>query len=123
MYVCFAALLGYVGADGLFMGFCLHLSSHYKIVGKRIAALKDFFNQNQLTFNEHSECSEVENQQITETIVDIIKSHVEVLDLTQKVSRVIRFNVFIHFLGAAIVIGMTSINFLLVRKFKQIFWV
>lgn len=109
MYVCFSSLLGYVGVDGLFMGCCLHLSSHYKIIGQRIAQLREHFVQ-----GGSLKGSPEENKAVQGTLVEIVNRHVEVLDLTKKVSKAFSYIVFIHFFAAAIVIGMTSINFLLV---------
>lgn len=117
MYACFISFLGYVGVDGLFVGFCLHLSSHYKIIAKQVTELDQHFAGQSSGSKEHLKCSPRENETIQAAIINIINRHVEVLNLTKKVSNVFKYIVFVHFFAAAIVIGMTSINFLLVSDY------
>lgn len=118
MYVCLSSLFGYVGVDGLFVGLCLHLSSHYKIIAKQVFELNQFFTAHSSGSKEspkdHLQCNSRESEEIQAAIVAIINRHVDVLNLTTKVSKIFRYIVFVHFFAAAIVIGMTSINFLLV---------
>lgn len=119
MYACFISLLGYVGVDGLFIGFCLHLSSHFKIIAHRVAGLKDLFAEEE----QQLKCTPLENQRVQMEIIGIVKSHVELLDLTKRVSKIFSLIVFIHFFAAAIVIGMTSINFLLANWVSKLLYI
>lgn len=101
--------------DGLFVGLCMHLSGHYKIISNRISALKDFY-ANQGADDQHLKCSGKENEKIEMAVLEIIHDHVELIKLTNRLSKIFSMIVFVHFLGSSIVIGMTSINFLLVIK-------
>lgn len=99
-----------MGVDGLFVGFCLHLSCHFKVIAMEVMDLDKFIADPDGT----AKCSAAENGQIEKAITAIVERHVEILLLTKKISEIFKFIVFIHFFAAAIVIGMTSINFLLV---------
>lgn len=119
VYVCFAAHGGYVGVDGLFVGFSLHLSSHYKIISKRISELRGICEERESP----SKYSPRENERIQKQVQEIIESHVEVMELTKKVSRIFSMICFVHFLAASIVIGMTSINFLLANWSAKVLYI
>lgn len=104
-----------MGVDGLFVGFCLHLASHYQILRDRISALKGDGNEPKI-YSQHQN-----NKKLEDEIVSIIDRHVELIRLTQTVSKIFSMVVFVHFFASAIVIGMTSINFLLVSLIRIVY--
>lgn len=71
-------------------------------------ASEDFSSAQQLSYRD--------DNMIKAKIISIVDSHVEIINLTKVVGKIFNMIVFVHFFAAAIVIGMTSINFLLVRR-------
>lgn len=102
----------------MFVGLCLHLSGHYKIISNRISALRDCYAKKGAD-DEDLKCSVRENEEIEVAVQEIIHDHVELISLTNRVSKIFSVIVFVHFLGSSIVIGMTSINFLLVSLLER----
>lgn len=117
-YACLASFGGYLGVDGLFVGFCLHLSGHYKIIRDRVAELNKIFLEEEASedLSSAQQLSYRDDNMIKAKIISIVESHVEIINLTKVVGKIFNMIVFVHFFAAAIVIGMTSINFLLVRR-------
>lgn len=102
-----------MGVDGLFVGFCLHLASHYQILRERISGLNGQISKRADAIDGTGKLRN-QDKELDAEIISIVDRHVELINLTQRVSHIFRMVVFVHFFASAIVIGMTSINFLLV---------
>lgn len=112
-----------MGVDGLFVGFCLHLGAHFSLVKNKVDRLSGLLQDSAVNGTRSGAVGTppARNDSIRKRIIQIVDDHVAIINLTKQISDSFKFIVFVHFVTASLVIGMTSINFLLVITFVDYF--
>ena len=103
-------------SDGLFLTFCGYISAQYDTVQQDILdLLKDhglLELQSTRIFDENA------NDKILIRLTEIIKKHSKIIELNKSVSKVFGPNVVVHFLTAALNIGLISLSMMLATPFE-----
>lgn len=106
------------GIDSIFITACCHIAAQFQIITMKI--------QNVLTKSDSSEASlpEMENREIRRKLIAIINEQIKLFEVTDMLIKVFTAIILMHFITVALIIGIGSINFLMVRFFyffKKIF--
>lgn len=96
------------GIDSVFITTCFHISAQFQIITMKIRKAFKAPEQDD-TF------TVAENQTIRKSLIDVIEEQNQLFDLTDLFIEVFSFIILMHFTSVALIIGIGSIDFLMVN--------
>lgn len=99
------------GIDSIFLTTCFHISAQFQIISNCI--------RNAFRIRENDDNSSpftvAENRSIRQQLIDAIEKHVFIIEVTDLFTEVYTAIILMHFLSVAVIIGIGSINLLVVN--------
>lgn len=97
------------GVDSIFITACFHISVQFQIKAMQIQNIFDEQPKNGALF------TALQNRTIRKHLIEVIEEQIQLFDLTDLFINVFTWIILIHFISVALIIGMGSINLLMVR--------
>ncbi|GAB0092855.1 Odorant receptor [Sergentomyia squamirostris] len=100
-----------VGLDGLFIGLCLYISGQFEIIQSDINNLVD--REIASSANSTEEFTKEQNDLIYRHLRSCVRRQIDTIKLCEDMVDIFKPNVLLHFISAAIVLCLSSINIIL----------
>lgn len=95
------------GIDSIFITTCFHISAQFQLITLRIRSI---FKRSQ----SNDSITITENLEIRQSFINCIEEQIQLFDLTDLFIEVFAFIILMHFTSVALIIGMGSINLMVV---------
>lgn len=107
----YCTAIGFNGVDSIFITACFHIAAQFQLTTMKFQnAFKRFMQKGPLT--------PTENQQIRTKLIEAVEYQIKLFELTDLFIKVFTVIILMHFTSVAVIIGIGSIDFLMV-KFKS----